>query len=135
MNYTQTLHAVWADEITGVMMFIKKINKNLNILKKQLFKKILHSFSFPVTMCVYWNTESRAEHSFKEEMYNTVNSYSKYASISKSPFYNINILILPISTGEKCLKIFHTFCLYLQLPAIMNLIFRTARLENLIDVM
>ena len=30
----------------------------------------------------------------------------------------------------KVSKIFHTFCLYLRLPAIMNLIFRTVRLEN-----
>ena len=33
---------------------------------------------------------------------------------------------------EKVSKIFHTFCLYLRLPAIMNLIFRTVRSENFI---
>ena len=32
---------------------------------------------------------------------------------------------------KKVSKIFHTFCLYLRLPAIMNLIFHTVRLENL----
>ena len=38
----------------------------------------------------------------KEEMYNTMNSYYKYTSISKSPFYKVNIL--PINTEEKYLK-------------------------------
>ena len=42
--------------------------------------------------------------SFKEEMYNTMNSYYKCTSIPKSSFYKINILILPINTGEKYLK-------------------------------
>ena len=42
--------------------------------------------------------------SVKEEMYNTMNSYYKYTSIPKSSFYKINILILPINTGEKSLK-------------------------------
>ena len=40
----------------------------------------------------------------KEEMYNTMNLYYKYTSISKSTFYKINILILPINTGKKYLK-------------------------------
>ena len=31
----------------------------------------------------------------------------------------------------KVSKIFHTICLYLRLQAILNLIFRTVRLENL----
>ena len=29
-----TYHAIWLDEITGVIISIKKVNKNLNILKK-----------------------------------------------------------------------------------------------------
>ena len=41
---------------------------------------------------------------FKEEMYNTINSYYKYISIPKSSFYKINIFITPINTGEKYLK-------------------------------
>ena len=61
----------------------------------------------------------------KEEMYNTMNLYYKYTSIPKSSFYKINILTLSINTEEK------TFCLYFRLPAIMNLIFRTVRSENL----
>ena len=44
-------------------------------------------------------------------MYNTMNSYYKYASISKSSFNKIDILILPspINTGEKYLKHFIYF--------------------------
>ena len=67
----------------------------------------------------------------KEEIYNSMNTYYKYTSIPKSSFYKINVLILPINTKEKYLKYFNTFCLYLRLPAIMDLIFRTVRLENL----
>ena len=62
-------------------------------------------------------------------MYNTMNSYYKDTSIPKSFFNKINILILPISTGKKYLK-YSMHCLYLRLPTIMNLIFRTMRLEN-----
>ena len=40
---------------------------------------------------------------FKEEMYNTMNSYDKYTSIPKSSFNKINIHILPVNTGEKYL--------------------------------
>ena len=29
-----TSHVIWLDEITGVMKAIKKVSKNLNILKK-----------------------------------------------------------------------------------------------------
>ena len=49
-----------------------------------------------------------------------MNSHYKYTSIPKSSFYKINILILPINTEEKYLK-----------SVIMNLIFRTVWLENL----
>ena len=62
-------------------------------------------------------------------MYNTMNSYYKDTSILKSSFNKINILILPINTGKKYLK-YSIHCLYLRLPTIMNLIFRTMRLEN-----
>ena len=62
-------------------------------------------------------------------MYNTMNSYYKDTSIPKSSFNKINILILPINTGKKYLK-YSIHCLYLRLPTIMNLIFRTMRLEN-----
>ena len=37
-------------------------------------------------------------------MYNTMNLYYKYASIPKSSFYKVNILILSINTEEKYLK-------------------------------
>ena len=37
-------------------------------------------------------------------MYSTMNSYYKYTSTLKSSFNKINILILPINTGEKYLK-------------------------------
>ena len=40
----------------------------------------------------------------KEAMYNTMNLYYKYISIQKLSFYKINVLILPISIGEKHLK-------------------------------
>ena len=40
----------------------------------------------------------------KEAMYNTMNLYYKYISIQKLSFYKINVLILPISIGEKYLK-------------------------------
>ena len=63
-------------------------------------------------------------------MYNTMNYYYKYKLIPRSSFNKINTLILPINTGKKVPNIFHTFYLYLGLPAIMNLIFRTIRLEN-----
>ena len=32
-------HAIWVDEITEVMIFIEKVNKNKNILEKVFFKK------------------------------------------------------------------------------------------------
>ena len=32
-----TSHAIWVDEITGVMISIKKVNKNLNIFKNSSF--------------------------------------------------------------------------------------------------
>ena len=63
-------------------------------------------------------------------MCSTINSYYKYISIPKSSFYKIDILILVINTKEKVSKIFPTFYLYLRLPAIMNLVFCTVRLEN-----
>ena len=64
-------------------------------------------------------------------MYNSMNSHYKYTSIPKSFFNKINILILPINTGDKYLKYsIHLFWLYLQLPFIMNLIFGTATLQN-----
>ena len=34
MLNTYTSHGIWVDQITGVMIAIKKVNKNLNILKK-----------------------------------------------------------------------------------------------------
>ena len=70
------------------------------------------------------------EPKFKEEMYSTMNSYYKYASILKPAFNKINILHTAHQYWGKVSKIFHTLCLYLWLPAIMNLIFRTMRLEN-----
>ena len=43
-------------------------------------------------------------------MNNSMNSYYKYTSIPKSSFNKINILILPINTGDKYLKYFiHLF--------------------------
>ena len=60
-------------------------------------------------------------------MYSTMNSHCKYTAIPKSSSYKINILTLPINTGEKYLK----YSIHIQqLPAIMNLIFRSVRLEN-----
>ena len=32
-----TSHAIWADEITRVIISMEKVNKNLNIFKKQFF--------------------------------------------------------------------------------------------------
>ena len=61
-----------------------------------------------------------------------MNLYYKYTSrpIPKSSFYKINILT--INTEEKHLKYsMHFASIYLQIPAIMNLIFHTMRLENL----
>ena len=52
-----TSNAIWVDEITGAIKSIKKVNKNLNILKKYFFKKILHNFSFLVNMYIYINIE------------------------------------------------------------------------------
>ena len=55
----------------------------------------------------FWLTEIPLKRvSFKKEMYNTMNSYYKYTSIPKSSFNKLNILILPINTGEKFLKYF-----------------------------
>ena len=51
---------------------------------------------------------------FKDEMYNTMNSCHKYTSIPKSSFYKINILILPINTGEKYPKHFIHFAYILD---------------------
>ena len=38
-----TSHAIWVDEIKGVIISIKKVNKNLNILKK-IFNKFFNIF-------------------------------------------------------------------------------------------
>ena len=37
MLYTHDVHAIWVDEITEVIIYITKANKNLNILKKEFF--------------------------------------------------------------------------------------------------
>ena len=57
----------------------------------------------------------------------TMNSYYRYTSIPKSPF---NKKYTAYHYWRKVSKIFHTFWLHLRLPAIINLIFCTVRLEN-----
>ena len=42
--------------------------KAKTILKNSFFKQILHNFSFPVTMCIYINTEYWPDHSFKSRV-------------------------------------------------------------------
>ena len=66
----------------------------------------------------------------KEEMYNNMNSYYKYTPIPKFTFQQRKYTYTAYQYWRKVSKIFHTFCLYLRLSAIMNLIFRTVRLEN-----
>ena len=51
----------------------------------------------------------RIDFSIKAEMYNTISSYYKYASIPRSSFYKTNILVTPINTREKNLKYFIHF--------------------------
>ena len=64
----------------------------------------------PIKVKIIWSQEEKLlkfkakVEKVKEEMYNTINSYYKYTSISKSSFYKINILILPTNTGKKYLK-------------------------------
>ena len=47
------------------MISTKKNLKRSNILKNITFLKKLHNFSFPVTVCIYVNTEYWLENSFK----------------------------------------------------------------------
>ena len=56
-----------------------------------------------------------------------MNSYYKYTSIQKSSFFKRSILIQPINIGETYWKYSPHFA---YIPAIMNLILRTVRLEN-----
>ena len=49
---------------------------------------------------------------------------------SKIIFYQNRYTYTAHQYWEKASKMFHTFCLYLRLPAIMDLIFPTVRLEN-----
>ena len=101
--------------------------KGFSVWKTKINVKV-HATYF--VLFKFWLTEIPLKRvNFKNEIYNTMNSYHKYTSIPKSSFNKINILILPINTGEVS-KIFHTLCLYLRLPAIMNLIFRTVRFEK-----
>ena len=83
-------------------------NLNLDDWLGVLFNKILF-FDIPLLY-----------HYIKAKMYNSskiIFSQNKYTYTA--PQY-----------WEKVSQIFHTFCLYLRLPAIMNLIFRTVRLGN-----
>ena len=61
-----TSRAIWVDEIADVMISIKKDQQKLKHFEKIVFlkKKIIHDFSFLVTMCIYINTGYWLEHSF-----------------------------------------------------------------------
>ena len=55
LNYILYMHgvyAIWADEITDVMISIKKINKSLNTLKNSFLNKFCIIFHF-LSLCVF----------------------------------------------------------------------------------
>ena len=84
-----------------------KPNCNKNLLKTKIRSygdeaTDFHSGKIPEAGYIYWSVI--LIDCVLKEMYNTMNSYYKYTSIPKSYFYKINILILPINTGEKSLK-------------------------------
>ena len=68
---------------------------------------------------------------FKEEMYNTMNLLSVHI-YSKIIFLLNKYTYTAHQYWGKVSKIFYTFPLYLRLPAIMNLIFCTVRLEKFV---
>ena len=60
-----TSHAIWVDEITDIMVSIKRSIKAKTFWKNSFLKSILYNLSFPVTKCIYINTEYWPEYSFK----------------------------------------------------------------------
>ena len=60
-----TSHAIWVDEITDIMVSIKRSIEAKTFWKNSFLKLILHNFSFSVIMYIYINTEYWPEYSFK----------------------------------------------------------------------
>ena len=66
MLYTYDVTSKRVDEITGVMVSIKRSIKTKTIWKNCFFNKFYIISRLPVIMCVYIKTENWPEHYFKQ---------------------------------------------------------------------
>ena len=66
MLYTYDVTSKRVDEITGVMVSIKRSIKTKTIWKNYFFNKFYIISRLPVIMCVYIKTENWPEHYFKQ---------------------------------------------------------------------
>ena len=66
MLYTHDVTSKRVDEITGVMVSIKRSIKTKTIWKNCFFNKCYIISRLPVTMCIYINTDNWPEHYFKQ---------------------------------------------------------------------
>ena len=108
---TQVYFIPWTVISTSFQLGIHEVClKGFSIWKTKVNVKVYATY---FALFKFWLTEIPLKRvNFKKEMYNTMNSYHKYTSIPKSSFNQINILILPINTGETFLKYFtHYACI------------------------
>ena len=123
-----TSHAIWIDEISGVMISIKKITKNLKHFGKIVFfKEVLRNFLFPVTICVYIDIEYWPEHS--PLMFLFLCFLCWYISITK--VINMTIIVAVTYTYVIILCLLHTVVWFITVIIIII----TALINNICDAL